>query len=55
MYYLGRLIKDEAGEEDIELLTVDGYATRTAEEDEVATDDGVPVMKKDDKKKKGKR
>jgi len=53
IYYLGRLIKDDLGEEDIDLLNVDGFAMRTAEEDETATaDDGVPTMKKDDKKKK---
>ena len=65
VYYLGRLKKTEEGkfffsltalmvigDEDIELLTVDGYATRTAEEDESGGDDGAPVLKKDDKKGK---
>jgi hypothetical protein len=50
--FFGGIAKMVIGDDDIELLTVDGYATRTAEEDETAGDDGAPVMKKDDKKGK---
>lgn len=55
VYYLGKQIKDETGEDEVELLNVDGFVLRTAEEDETAVEDNVPTMKKDDKKKKGKK
>jgi len=49
------LFKDEAGEDDVELLNVEGFVLRTAEEDETAVEETGPTLKKDDKKKKGKK
>ena len=55
VYYQGKLFKDEAGEDDVELLNVEGFVLRTAEEDETAVEETGPTLKKDDKKKKGKK